>query len=117
MLYRFVLVCLVSALPLLCSAAGSRRSNSLTKYSGQVLLFLDSTGKKPLQERNDKKPNEKKPDDKKPDHKKPTERPDVIKEVPRSRKLPKPAVVRDRVRIKRPPVVRPGGGKQRLGFY
>jgi hypothetical protein len=110
-LYRFVLVCLVSALPLLSSAAGNR-FHLLERFGVEELTFADSTGKRSRQ-----KPDDKKADDKKRENKKPSERPEVIKEVPRSRKLPKPIAVRDRVKIKRPPVIRPGGIKKRMGFH
>lgn len=110
-LYRLVLVCLVSALPLL-SAAEERKSHIPEKFRGEESIFADSTGKRSRQ-----KPEDKNNDDRKPENKKPDERPEVIKEVPRSRKLPKPIAVRDRVRIKRPPVVRPGVIKKRMGFH
>ncbi|WP_207533503.1 hypothetical protein [Desertivirga arenae] len=102
--YRFVLVCLVLALPLLSLA--SKKRELFYESGGEELVLADSTGKQPA----------KKPQDKKPE-KSENERPDVIKEVPRSRKLPKPKAVIDRVRIKRPPVVRPGGIKKRMGLH
>jgi len=100
-LNRFVLVCLVSALPLLSSAAGSRFTYP-GGMGGEEISVGDSTFRRPAQ----------KPEDKKPEN----ERPDVIKQVPRSRRLPKPTAVIDRVRIKRPPVVRPGIIRKRLGL-
>ena len=97
-LYRFVLFSLVMALPLLASA---KRTISYPHWEAEGMLLTDSTIRRQPQ-----KPEE----DRRPDN---DERikPD-IKEVPRSRRLPKPTVVTDRVRIKRPPVrlLRPGRG-------
>lgn len=99
-LYRFVLVCLVVALPLL-GRAGIRKS--ISSSGGEEFSVLDSTNRRPVQ----------KPEDQKPE----VDRPDVIKEVPRSRRLPKPKAVVDRVRMRRPPIMRPGVIRKRLGFH
>jgi len=98
---RFVIVCLVMALPMMGWAAGGARTLGIS-HAFSELTLLDSTNRRPVQ----------KPEDKKPE----VDKPDVIKEVPRSRRLPKPTAVIDRVRIKRPPVMRPGVIRKRLGF-
>lgn len=72
-------------------------------------LYTEPQQEKPEAQKQDRKKEESKP---KPEEKRPeVERPE-IKEVPKSRRLPKPKAVVDRV-IRRPPVrvVRPGGLK------
>ena len=101
-LYRFVLVCLVLALPLLGRAEGWKPV-SYPDVRMEELSAVDSTRRRPVQ----------KPEDQKPE----VDRPDVIKEVPRSRRLPKPKAVIERVRVKRPPVMRPGPIRKRLGLH
>lgn len=102
-LYRFVLVGLILALPFFSKAS------TRIVFETEEFTFADSLRRQPPQ-----KPDERRPDDDKQGRGK--GRPDIIKEVPRSRRLPKPTAVTDRVRIKRPPV-RPGVIRRNLGLH
>ena len=96
--FRIVIVGLALALPLSSAAEASGSAGYLSK---EGIVFSDR--QEPARQ-DDKKPDDRKPEDRKPDDRKPEGRKPDIKEVPRSRQLPKPTAVIGRGKIKRPPV-------------
>jgi hypothetical protein len=89
-IFRFVLFCLVLAFPGMVRAKGLIGFKLVYELVGTDSLSWQN----PVQQPDNKKPNKDKPE---------------IKEVPRSRRLPKPTAVTERIKKNRPPVkvVRP----------
>ncbi len=103
-LFRIVILVLALASPLLSSA---NELKAPAEGPGAAFVADSIPRRQQPAKPEDKKPEDRKPEDRKPD----------IKEVPRSRHLPKPTAVIDRIKNKRPPVRIPrpvGGGRGRV---
>ncbi|WP_207429542.1 hypothetical protein [Pedobacter sp. SYSU D00535] len=106
LIYRLILGSMMLALPFGGVAKELGFKNELIEDSGALREFQSDQSfqeeprqEDPKQEKKPKKGESTPSDDRKPDSRKPE-----VKEVPKSRRLPKPTAVTDRVKVKRPPV-------------